>query len=184
MPPYHPPPHGISRERSGSYRPDYHDRRTDSMDVDAPPPPRYNTDRNYRDFSPPSAADLARDRQRQLQPFPPSPPSRSREFDDPPARYSSGPPPPSRDWYPSSQSPYPRRRWTPAEEDAYWKARAPSPRWEDQPPPVDRDRERQTQRFDRDAPLPPSRGQNWDRDFARGLCLFHHHFLRYCIVLM
>ena len=44
------------------------------------------------------------------------------------------------------------------EEDAHWKARAASPRWEDQPPPVDRGRERERERFDPDAPLPSSRG--------------------------
>ena len=49
---------------------------------------------------------------------------------------------------------------------------------------VDSERERQRERFDCDAPQPLLRGQGWDRDFARGLCLFLHHFLMYCIVLM
>ena len=186
-PPYRPPRRGISRERSGSYGLDYHDSRTDSVNVDTPhpPPPWCNMERVYRDSSRPSTADLAADTQRQLQPFSPSPP-RSRKFDDPPGRYSYGPPPPSRDLYPSSQSPYPRRRRTAAKEDAYWKARASSPRWgwEGQPPPVDRDRERQSQRFNRDASLPRSSDYNLGRDFSRGFCLFPDHFLRYCIVLM
>ena len=70
------------------------------------------------------------------------------------------------------------------EEDAYWKPRAASPHWEDQPPSLDRQRERQGERFNCDTPLPPSRGQNWDRDFAGGLYLFYHHIFMYCIMLI
>ena len=67
--------------------------------------------------------------------------------------------------------------------DAYWKAGLL--RLVGKPSRLlDRERESQSQRFDRDAPLLPSRGQNWEMDFASGSCPFHHHFLRYCIVLM
>ena len=137
------------------------------MNIDAPPtprPPRYNMGRNHRDFSSPSAADFARDRQKQLQPFPPFPPPRSKEFDDPPGRYSSGPPPPFRDWYPSPQSPYPRTRWTAAEQYAYWEPRAASRHCEGQPPPVDRE-------------------NGWrERGRGKGLIEMHHNHFREAMV--
>ncbi|KAG6816518.1 hypothetical protein H0H93_008007, partial [Arthromyces matolae] len=66
-----PPPRSISRERSAtSYRPEDRsympdDRRSDAMDVDAPS--RYADSRSSvynRPFTPPTAADLARDRAR------------------------------------------------------------------------------------------------------------------------
>ena len=166
-PPYHPLP---ERERSESYRSDCHDRRTVILRLLGVI--WKETIENFFRLPQPT---LPQNSQKQLLPFPTSPP-RSRVSDDPPGRYSSGPPSPSSDWYPSSQSPYPRR-WTPAEEDAYWEATAALPRWEDQPPPG---------RVESLIVMHHHHLQEamvgWD--FARGWCLCHYHFLRYCIMLM
>ncbi|KAG6856286.1 hypothetical protein H0H87_005769 [Tephrocybe sp. NHM501043] len=141
------PARPLSRERSGgSYRPEDRnyvpdDRRSDAMDVDASS--RYNDSRSIpynRPFSPPSAADLARDRARAAQ-YPPSPPRPHHDappYDDD-RRYGSG-----RDWPPSYQSSYDRRRdWSAADEE-YYKSR----QWERNagPPPSSSDRDR----FDRE----------------------------------
>ncbi|KNZ76674.1 hypothetical protein J132_09207 [Termitomyces sp. J132] len=161
---YRPPPRPISRERSAtSYRSDDRnyitdDRRTDAMDVDTPS--RYNDSRPIpynRPFSPPSAADLARDRARAAQ-YPPSPsrlppPHDTHSYDDD-RRY-----PPSRDWAPPYQSSYSdrRREWSAADEEYYksrqWDRNAP-------PPPVasasDRDR------YEREPPPPVTRNNGWE----------------------
>ncbi|KAG5641010.1 hypothetical protein DXG03_006384 [Asterophora parasitica] len=161
----------ISRERAGaSYRPDYNpdDRRPEPMDVDAPS--RYSDTRTVpynRPFSPPSAADLARDRDRARQ-FPPSPPPRQLPLDAPPYDDDRRYPLPQSgrgDWY----QPYGadrRREWSAADED-YYKSR----QWDRGTAPLppsssasDRDR------FDRE----PPRSHGWDarderdrRDFQR-----------------
>jgi hypothetical protein len=141
------PPHRdyrrpLSRERvdvrPSTYRPDDRsytdDRRPATTDIEAP---RYGDNRGpFRPFSPPSAADLARDRARMQ--FPPTPP---RALVDAPPYDDRYPPPGGRDW----QYPYDRRRdWSAADEE-YWKSR---PQWERSNPPSDRER------FDRDAPPP------------------------------
>ncbi|GLB45073.1 hypothetical protein LshimejAT787_1901510 [Lyophyllum shimeji] len=159
----------VSRERpGGSYRPDDRsyvpdDRRGDPMDVDIPS--RYSDGRvpYNRPFSPPSAADIARDRARaQLPPSPPRPPA---HVDAPPydddRRYASG-----RDW--SYHPSYDRRRdWSVADDDYYkrhWDRSGGPP-----PPSSGSDRDR----FDREPP-PPMRNGGWEtrdererRDFAR-----------------
>ncbi|KAF8069978.1 hypothetical protein FPV67DRAFT_1485689 [Lyophyllum atratum] len=169
---YRPPPRPLSRERSGgSYRPDDRnyipdDRRADAMDVDGPS--RYSDGRPVpynRPFSPPSAADLARDRARAQ--FPPSPPRAPAPLDAPPydddRRYAPG-----RDWsYQPSYSGDRRREWS-AADDEYYKSR----QWDRNagPPPSSSASERD--RFERD-PLPPVRNNGWEtrderdrRDFA------------------
>ncbi|KAF9462326.1 hypothetical protein BDZ94DRAFT_1290359 [Collybia nuda] len=115
------------------------------MDVDAPP--RYTDSRvpYNRPFSPPSAADLARDRARAQ--FPPSPPRGSVASADP-VPYDSG----GRDWQYSQYNDR-RREWSAAEEDSYWKAR---PQWDRNNPPSDRER------FERDVPPLPPRNHGWD----------------------
>lgn len=151
---YRPPGRPISRERpdirTSTYRPDergYPDeRRLDTMDIDAPP--RYTDNRApyNRPFSPPSAADLARDRARAQ--FPPSPPpTRTSVASTDPAPYDSG----GRDWQYQQYSDR-RREWSAAEEDNYWKSR---PQWDRNNPPSDRER------FERDVP-PPPRNHGWD----------------------
>ncbi|KAG6865207.1 hypothetical protein C0991_004516 [Blastosporella zonata] len=139
------PPRPISRERSGgTYRPDDRnyipdDRRSDAMDVDTPS--RFSDSRSMpynRPFSPPSAADLARDRARAAQypPSPPRPPHDAPPYDDD-RRY-----PPGREWPPSYQTSYTdrRREWNAADEE-YYKSRQYAA-----PPPSASERER----FDRD----------------------------------
>ncbi|KAG6918070.1 hypothetical protein DXG01_016728 [Tephrocybe rancida] len=153
------PPRPLSRERSGSvYRPDDRnyipdDRRSEAMDVDNAS--RFNDSRPMpynRPFSPPSAADLARDRARAQYP-PPSPtrpPHDAPPYDDD-RRYTG------RDW-PQYQSSYGdrRREWNAADEE-YYKTR----QWDRNagpPPPVsasDRDR------FDREQ-TPLSRNNGWE----------------------
>jgi hypothetical protein len=152
---YRPPGRPISRERmdvrTSTYRPDdrgYPDDRrpSDPMDVDAPP--RYSDSRGVpynRPFSPPSAADLARDRARAQ--FPPSPPRASVSSVDP-APYDAG----GRDWQYQQYSER-RREWSTAEEDNYWKSR---PQWDRNNPPSDRER------FERDVPPPPLRNHGWE----------------------
>lgn len=171
---YRPPGRDISRERTtirpGNYRPEsdrpYHDdRRPDAMDLDGPP--RYTDNRPYRHFSPPSAADLSRDRARQQQPFPPSPPRAVPPLDTP--TYDTGPrrfqPPGARDWefQPGFES---RNREWGAEEEPYWKDR----------PSYERNLA-ERERFDREREvIPPHRNHIWearpDRDarepFSRG----------------
>lgn len=161
----------LSRERSGgSYRPDDRsyvpdDRRGDPMDVDMPS--RYSDSRSVpynRPFSPPSAADLARDRARAQ--FPPSPPRPPAPLDAPPydgdRRYAPG-----RDWPYQPSYGDRRREWSAPEDDYYkrpWDRNGGPP-----PPPSASDRDR----YDREPP-PPIRNNGWEtrderdrRDFVR-----------------
>ncbi|KAF5385851.1 hypothetical protein D9615_002682 [Tricholomella constricta] len=168
----------LSRERlGGPYRPEDRnyipdDRRSDTMDVEGSS--RFSDSRSVpynRPFSPPSAADLARDRARTQ--FPPSPPRAPVPLDAPPydddRRY-----PPGREWsYQQSYSTDRRREWSAADEE-YYKSR----QWDRNlgPPPSssvsDRDH-----RFDREPPPPPPppmRNHGWEtrderdrRDFQR-----------------
>ncbi|RDB16924.1 hypothetical protein Hypma_002392 [Hypsizygus marmoreus] len=181
-----PPPSSrpLSRERSdprigggAPYRPDDRsypdDRRSDAMDVDTTPA-RYGDSRAapYRPFSPPSAADLARDRDRARAQFPssppraPVPPMDAPPYDDLDRRYptTAG----RNDWqYQQQQYGNDRRReWSAAEEDAYYKSRpAQWDRSTGPPPPSASERDR----FERDAPPPPVRDRVWDeRDRREG----------------
>ncbi|KAG6810312.1 hypothetical protein H0H92_012466 [Tricholoma furcatifolium] len=155
------PSRPLSRERASSYRPedrhymtDDRDRRADAMDVDTP---RYDRMVPYnRPFSPPSAADLARDRARAAQyqppPSPPRGPPHTHDqvpYDDD-RRYL-----PRRDWQPSYQSSYgdhqrSSREWSASDEEFYksrqWEGRgsgappAPPPPASLQGSAADRDR--------------------------------------------
>ncbi|KAF4597835.1 hypothetical protein EYR38_006226 [Pleurotus pulmonarius] len=147
-----PPPRG------GGYA---DDRRSDAMALD--PPSRFNDTRSTyppRRFSPPSAADIARDRERARGMYPPP---------SPPTVAPRGPPPVSsayddtdrgrpvgdrRDWsYPSNHE-YPDRRRD--YDDEYWNHKGPAP------PPFSSDRDRDRDRYERDLPPPPPRSQAWD----------------------
>ncbi|KAF9497915.1 hypothetical protein BDN71DRAFT_510852 [Pleurotus eryngii] len=152
-----PPPRGAAQRPDDNRYAD--DRRSDVLAVD--PPSRFNDTRSTyppRRFSPPSAADLARDRERARGMHPPP---------SPPTVAARGPPPVSsayddadrgrpvgdrRDWsYPSSHQ-YPDRRRD--YDDEYWSHKGSAP-----PPfPSDRDRDR----YERDPPPPPPRSQAWD----------------------
>ncbi|KAG6884108.1 hypothetical protein C0993_001385 [Termitomyces sp. T159_Od127] len=153
----------ISRERStASYRADERnyisdDRRTDAMDVDTPS--RYNDSRSIpysRPFSPPSAAELARDRARSAAQYPPSPnrpppPHDTHPYDED-RRYPS-----SRDWAPSYHGDR-RREWSTADEE-YYKSR----QWDRNPalPPATSTPDRE--RYEREAPPPPAvRNNGWE----------------------
>ncbi|KAG6876494.1 hypothetical protein C0992_012782 [Termitomyces sp. T32_za158] len=156
----------ISRERSASYRSDERnyisdDRRTDAMDVDTSS--RYSDTRAIpynRPFSPPSAADLARDRARTAAQYPPSPnrpppPHDAHPYDDD-RRY----PPSSRDWAPSYHGDR-RREWSTADEEYYksrqWDRNPPPP----PPPPAGSVLERE--RYEREPPPPPAvRNNGWE----------------------
>ncbi|KAG5653438.1 hypothetical protein H0H81_000440 [Sphagnurus paluster] len=169
---YRPPGRPLSRERpGGSYRPEERsyapdDRRSDPMDVDHGS--RYNDTRPVpynRPFSPPSAADLARDRARAQ--FPPSPARPHPPLDAPPydddRRYSS------RDWpYPPTYSDR-RREWSAADED-YYKSR----QWDRSgppPPPITSERERYERERDRE----PIRGHGgWETREERDRRDFQH----------
>ncbi|KAG6899408.1 hypothetical protein C0995_006029 [Termitomyces sp. Mi166 len=159
---YRPPPRPVSHERSAtSYRPDDRnyitdDRRTDAMDVDTSS--RYNDSRSIpynRPFSPPSAADLARDRARAAQ-YPPSPsrPLPTHDSYDDERRYAS-----SRDWAPSYQSSYSdrRREWSAADEE-YYKSR----QWDRNPPPPPATSAPERDRYDREPALPVVRNNGWE----------------------